>query len=171
MKTLTRVFLFAVFFAFASQTQAQTVKIGHVDSNEIMEMMPERTDIENKLKAFEQQLENEMRTMLEEYQKKVNDYQDNLSTMSNLIRQSKEKEITDLQTRIQDFQQNADLEFGERRAELLTPLIEKIKKAIDDVGKEKGYAYIIDAATGVLLHVGSGANDLTTDVKAKLNIK
>lgn len=171
MKTLTRVFLFVALFTLAGSVQAQTLKIGHIDSNEIMNMMPERTEIENKLKDFEQQLEGELRTMMGEYQTKVTDYQENVATMSNLIRQSKEKEITDLQTRIQDFQQNADVEFGDKRVELLTPLIDKVKKAIEDVGKEKGYSYIIDEATGVLLHIGTGANDLTADVKLKLNIK
>lgn len=171
MKTLTRVFLLVALLALFGSVQAQTLKIGHIDSNEIMNLMPERTEVENKLRDFEQQLEGELRTMMGEYQKKVTDYQENVATMSNLIRQSKEKEITDLQTRIQDFQQNADVEFGDKRVELLTPLIDKVKKAIEEVGKEKGFTYIIDEATGVLLHIGAGANDLTADVKAKLNIK
>jgi outer membrane protein len=87
-----------------------------------------------------------------------------------LIRQSKEKELTDLQTRIQDFQQNADMDYSERRNELLTPLIDKVKKAIEDVGSEDGYTYIIDSATGVLLHIGAGADDVTPKVKTKLGI-
>jgi outer membrane protein len=171
MKTLTRAFLFLALIVFAGSTQAQSLKIGHIDSNEIMNMMPERTVIENNLKDFEKQLETELRLMMGEYQTKVADYQNNVATMSNLIRQSKEKEITDLQTRIQDFQQNADVEFGEKRVELLTPLIDKVKKAIEDVGKENNYTYIIDAATGVLLHVGANADDVTKLVKTKLNLK
>jgi outer membrane protein len=171
MKTLTRAFLFLALIVFAGSVQAQSLKIGHIDSNEIMNMMPERTVIENNLKDFEKQLETELRLMMGEYQTKVADYQNNVATMSNLIRQSKEKEITDLQTRIQDFQQNADVEFGDKRVELLTPLIDKVKKAIEDVGKENNYTYIIDAATGVLLHVGANADDVTKLVKTKLNLK
>lgn len=171
MKTLTRAFLLLAFVAFLGTTQAQTLKIGHIDSNEIMGIMPEKLVVENQLKDFEAQLETELRAMMTEYQTKITDYQNNLATMSNLIKQSKEKEITDLQTRIQDFQQNADAEFGEKRVELLTPVIDKVKKAIEDVGKENGYTYIIDSATGVLLHVGAGADDVTKLVKTKLNLK
>jgi len=105
MKILTKVLLVVVLVGLASFGQAQTLKIGYVDSNELMGMMPERDTIENKLRQFEQQLENELRAMATEYQTKLTDYQNNLATMSNLIRQSKEKELTDLQTRIQDFQQ------------------------------------------------------------------
>ncbi|PKP52555.1 MAG: hypothetical protein CVT92_08345 [Bacteroidetes bacterium HGW-Bacteroidetes-1] len=171
MKTLTRVSLLFALIIFTGSIYAQTLKIGHIDSNEIMNLMPEKLVIENNLKEFEKQLETELRAMMGEYQTKVADYQANLATMSNLIRQSKEKEITDLQTRIQDFQQNADVEFGDKRVELLTPLIEKVKKAIEDVGKENNYTYIIDSATGVLLHVGANADDVTKLVKVKLNLK
>lgn len=171
MKTLTRLFLVLTFVSFFSGIQAQTLKIGHIDSNTIMSIMPEKVTVENQLKDFEAQLETELRAMMTEYQTKITDYQNNLATMSNLIKQSKEKEITDLQTRIQEFQQNADAEFGDKRVELLTPVINKVKKAIEDVGKENNYTYIIDSATGVLLHVGANADDVTNLVKAKLNLK
>ncbi|GAB1418303.1 OmpH family outer membrane protein [Bacteroidales bacterium] len=171
MKTLTRAFLLLAFTAFVGVTQAQTLKIGYIDSNAIMNIMPEKAEVEKKLKDFEAQLEGELRAMMTEYQTKITDYQNNLATMSNLIKQSKEKEITDLQGRIQEFQQNADQEFGEKRVELLSPVIDKVKKAIDDVGKEYNYTYIIDSATGVLLHVGSDADDVTKLVKTKLGLK
>lgn len=168
MKTLTRAFFLIALLAIGLSAHTQTLKVGHVDSNEIMNDMPERTQVEQELTNFEQQLETELRTMADEYQKKVEEYQANVATMSNLIRQAREKEITDLQMRIQDFQQSADQEFNEKRVELLNPLIEKVKKAIEDVGAEEGYTYILDAATGVLLHIGTGAQDLTPKVKAKL---
>lgn len=171
MKTLTRALLFIALIAFTGSVMAQTLKIGHIDSNEIMNLMPEKAVIEKNLKDFEKQLESELRTMMEEYQKKVTDYQAAQATMSNLIKQSKEKEITDLQTRIQDFQQNADNEFGDKRVALLTPLIDKVKKAIQDVGKENNYTYIIDSATGVMLHIGANADDVSPLVKAKLKLK
>lgn len=168
MKTLTRTFFLIALLAIGLGAHTQTLKVGHVDSNEIMNDMPERVQVEQELMNFEQQLETELRTMANEYQKKVEEYQANVATMSNLIRQAREKEITDLQMRIQDFQQSADQEFNEKRVELLNPLIEKVKKAIDDVGAEEGYTYILDAATGVLLHIGAAAQDLTPKVKAKL---
>ena len=58
-----------------------------------------------------------------------------------------------------------------KRAELLAPLLEKIQNAINAVGKEKGYTYIIDVATGATVYIGTDAVDVTKDVKAKLGIK
>ena len=101
----------------------------------------------------------------------MQDYEANQATMSNLVKQSKEKEIIDLQGRIQQFQANAEQEFEAKRAEKLSPILEKIQNAINAVGKEKGYTYILDTATGAAVYIGTDAVDATKDVKAKLGIK
>ncbi|MBS4055902.1 MAG: OmpH family outer membrane protein [Bacteroidetes bacterium] len=171
MKTLTRVLFFAALILISVSAGAQSLKIGYIDSNEVMNIMPERDSIEVALMKFQQQLEKELKAMATEYQTKVTSYQNDMATMSNLVKQSKEKEITDLQNRIQEFQQNADQEFNDKRIELLNPLIDKVKKAIDDVGKENNYTYILDSATGVILHIGPNAENVLTLVKAKLKLK
>ena len=91
--------------------------------------------------------------------------------MSNLVKQSKEKELVDLESRITAFQANAENEFDAKRADLLKPLLDKIQNAINTVGKEKGYTYILDIATGAAVYIGTDAVDCTKDVKAKLGIK
>lgn len=172
MKKLSKLFLLAVIlFTLNGAVSAQSLKIGYVDSNEIMALMPEKQTVETQLADFQKQLESELMTMATEYQNKLTEYQENLSTMSNLIRQSKEKELTDLQTRIQEFQQNAEYEFSDKRTELLTPVIDKVKKAIEAVGKDNGFTYVLDSATGVLLYIGDAAENVTPLVKAKLGIQ
>ena len=104
-----------------------------------------------------------------EYQAKITDYQDNVATMSDLIRQTKEKEITDLQARIQAFQQSADQDLSTKQAELFNPLIEKVKNAINDVGRENGYTYIMDIGAGAVVYF-EGGDDVLPLVKKKLGI-
>jgi outer membrane protein len=171
MKILTKAFLFVALLVFGGAASAQSLKIGYIDSNEIMGLMPESDSAEAKMMKFQQQLENELRVMATELQKKGADYERDIATMSNLIKQSKEKELQDLQTRIQDFRQNAEDEINNKRSELLTPIIDKVKKAIDDVGKEKGYTYILDAAQGAILYKSANADDATSAVKEKLKLK
>ena len=117
------------------------------------------------------ELQSQLQTMATEYQNKMQDYEANQATMSNLVKQSKEKEIMDLQNRIQQFQANAENEFESKRAELLKPILDKIQNAINTVGKEKGYTYILDLANGAAVYVGDAAVDATNDVKAKLGVK
>ena len=116
-------------------------------------------------------MQSQLETMAKEYQTKMQDYEANQATMSNLVKQSKEKEIVDLQTRITQFQANAENEFENKRAELLKPILDKIQNAINAVGKEKGYTYMLDLATGAAVYVGDNAVDATKDVKSKLGIK
>jgi outer membrane protein len=149
---------------------AQTnAKFGYIDSNELIELMPGKDSVEAKLAEYQKNLERQIEDMIIEYQNKVQDYQANLATMSDIIRQTKEKEITDLEQRIQTFQQNAELDFQNKQAELYNPLIEKAKRAISEVAEENGYTYIFDAGVGILLYYEKGDNILPM-VRAKLGL-
>ena len=171
MKKLVKLFFTAVLaVGVGLGVNAQSLKVGHVDSGAIMEIMPERTKIEQDLQAYAAELQAELQAMYGEYQNKLQDYQANQATMSNLIRQSKEKEIVDLETRISEFQSSADMAMQNKQLELLNPLIEKVQNAVNAVGKEKGFTYILDKAAGVVVFIGDNAIDITADVKAKLGL-
>lgn len=171
MKELRKaIALFSLVVLLSSFGYSQSVaKFGYIDSNEILALMPETDSLQNELKAYADYLDQQMQTMGMEYQTKVTEYQENINTMSDLIRQTKEKEITDLQARIQAFQQSADQDLGAKQAELFNPLIEKVKNAINAVGKENSYTYIFDIGTGALVFYENGDNILAL-VKAKLGI-
>ena len=163
-------FLGVALFVMSGIANAQ-VKIAHVNTAEILDVMPDKAKAEKDLEKYYDELQNQLQTMAKEYQTKMQDYDANQATMSNLVKQSKEKEILDLQSRIQQFQLNAEDEFANKRAELLKPILDKIQTAINNVGKEKGYTYVNDLATGAAVYVGDDAIDCTKDVKAKLGIK
>ena len=158
------------FFAMSGMVSAQ-VKIAHVNTAEILDAMPEKARAEKDLEKYYGELESQLKVMATEYQNKMQDYEANQATMSNLVKQSKEKEIIDLQGRITEFQGNAENEFAAKREQLLKPILDKIQKAINDVGAEKGYTYILDVATGTAVYIGASAVDATKDVKSKLGIK
>ncbi len=170
MKKLSKVLVLVVLalgISFGAKAQAQ--KIGYVDSQTIIDMMPESAKIKQDLQAYYNELQAELQTMATEYQNKMREYEANSATMSNILRQSKEKEIMDLQGRIQDFQANAENDLAEKQEELSKPMLDKIKAAIDDVVKAKGLAYVFEKT--VILSIGdSGSIDITPDVKAKLGL-
>ena len=171
MKKLFRVmFLGIALFVMSGMAQAQ-VKIAHVNTAEILDAMPDKAKAEKDLEKYYGELQSQLQTMAQEYQTKMQDYEANQATMSNLVKQSKEKEIIDIQNRIQQFQANAETEFENKRAELLKPILDKIQTAINAVGKEKGYTYMLDLATGAAVYVSDDAVDATKDVKAKLGLK
>ena len=144
-------------------------KLGHINSNELLLAMPERTTIETQIKTYAQDLESQLSAMTQEYQGKVQNYQANEATMTDAIKKDKIKEITNLEERISEFQQTAQKDLQAKEESLLKPLIDKAKKAIEDVAKENSYSYIFDSGVGVLLYQ-KDSDDIMPLVKKKLGL-
>lgn len=144
-------------------------KLGHINSNELLLAMPERTAVENNIKKYAQDLESQLGTMTKEYQAKVSTYQSQEATMTDAIKQDRIKEITNLEDRISDFQQSAQKDLQAKEETLLKPIIDKAKKAIEDVAKENSYTYIFDSGVGVLLYQKDSDNIMPM-VKKKLGL-
>jgi outer membrane protein len=171
MKHLFRTVLLIAFCLTLSMGYSQVnAKLGYIDSNALLDLMPQKDSIQAALQAYGKSLENQLQTMYAEYQTKVQDYQANKNTMSDIIRQTKEKELADLETRIQTFQDQADTDLQKKQVEMLQPLLDKAKKAIEEVAKENGYTYIFDVGTGAFLYYEKGDNILPL-VKIKLGLK
>ena len=98
------------------------------------------------------------------------DYQSQASGMSDLIKQTKEKELSDLQARIDAFQQKANQDLQAKQQELVAPFIEKAKTAIREIAKENKYTYILNAIEDVVIYKEE-ADDVMPLVKKKLNIQ
>ena len=100
-------------------------KLGHLNSNELLLAMPERTAVENQIKKYAQDLEAQLDAMTTEYQGKVQKFQANEATMTEAIKKDRIKEITNLEQRINEFQQTAQQDLQTKEEELQS-LTEKI---------------------------------------------
>ncbi|HPG33260.1 MAG: OmpH family outer membrane protein [Lentimicrobiaceae bacterium] len=171
MKNILKFFLILAIAVSAMQVSAQkTQKLGHINFAQLYEMMPGQDSIKTAFNAYQEQLQSQFQAMQAEYETKLNDYQSNQATMSNIIKQTKEKEILDLQRRIQDFQQTAQEDLQAKEAELTAPIIDKARTAVKDVAKENGYNFIFNSTEGLLLYTES-ADDIMPLVKKKLGLK
>lgn len=162
-------FLLVCGLAFSNTMFAQTQKIGHVNTQEILAMLPEVKTADGELQKFQGQLENQLKSMGAEYQAKVQDYQSQEALMAEAIKKSKAKEITDLQERIQDFQQTAQESIQKKKEELYSPILKKTEEAVKEVAKENAYSYILDTASGVVLF-SMETTDISPLVKKKMGI-
>jgi len=145
------------------------VKIGHINSNELMEVMPGRDTALTQLEAYAQGLEDQLKVMNSEFETKYQDYLANEATYLEPVKVSKQQELVDLQNRITDFQSDAQDLLSQKEAELIQPLIDKAKNAIDEVAKENGYTYIFDTSIGALIYY-QDSDDIMPLVKKKLGI-
>ena len=156
---------------FPISLMGQEVKLGHINSQEILSLMPERTEIEKTLNDLQTQWENELLKMREEYYAKIKEFQDKQATMPESIKQARQSEIVEIEQRINTFNQTASSDFQKKQQELFTPVIDKVKKAINEVGSENNYTYIFDLSTQSIVYQSPKSNDVTPLVKKKLGLK
>ena len=168
MKTVSKLLLILGIVAFSLNAEAQ--KFGHIDFAKLYAVMPGLDSVQIKYKDYAEQLRKQIGTMQTELENKYADYQANSATMSSIIKQTKEKEMSDLNERIQAFNAQAQQDLAAKESELTTPIIEKARKAVSDVAKEHNYAYIFNSAEGLLLYAQE-SDDVTALVKKKLGIK
>ena len=131
--------------------------------------MPERKTAEEEVQTFAKSLESQLQAMNAEYQQSVQEYQANEATYTDLVKQDKVTEITGLEQRIQSFQQNAQQALQSKEQELLEPILQKARQAIEDVASEGDYTYIFDKSVGSILYVKESENILDK-VKKKLKL-
>ena len=163
--------LLVMIMAFCGSTMAQkAIKLGHINSNDLIQIMPGREEAQTTLQKEAEELESTIKTMQDELTQRYDEYTHKRDQMSDLIRQTKERELQDMQTRIQEFYDNAQKKMQDRQQEVLKPILDKAKQAIEDVAKENGYTYIFDAGGGAILYQ-QDSDDIMPLVKKKLGLK
>jgi len=170
MKKLFKVALVAGCMLFAGNFAKAQSKIGYINFQQLISLMPETKTIKSQLDIYSKQFTDQLAAMNTELQTKGQDYQKNSATMTDAIRSAKQAELQDIQKRMQDFQNTAQQKYDEKTNELSKPLIDKARAAVADIAKEKGYAYILDSSQVTLL-VSPPADDVFEAAKVKLGVK
>lgn len=150
---------------------AQTLKVGHTNSQEIIALMPEIETMEKQMKEEGDKWENELLKMREEYFAKIKQFQDAQATLTESIKQARQAELADMEQRISTLNQTAQNDLARKQQELAAPILDKVRKAINDVAAENGYTYIFDIAAQSIIYTSPSSNDITALVKKKLNLK
>lgn len=164
-KIIVLVLCVAPIMAFAQN------KFGHINTQDVYNAMPEKATIEKTLQDLASNYEKELNGMREEYNKKVKEFVDKKDSMPQSVLQARQSEIVDMEQRISTLNQTAQTDMQKKNSELVQPIVEKIKKAINDVGLENGFIYIFDLQAQSILYHSDQSVDVLPLVKKKLNIK
>lgn len=163
-KLIAMLFLMAPLTIFAQ-------KFGHLNSADIMPMMPEYKAAQTELENLEKQYTNELQMMESELAKKSEAYEKEKATLPANIQQRREQELQELYGKMQQYYQQSQQELMQASQEKQAAIMEKIMKAIKEVGVSGGYLYIFDVASGIPYISETLSTDVTGAVKAKLGIQ
>ena len=149
---------------------AQSFKTGHINRDDIIMALPEYDTAMKAYNAYGQELTNALELMQVEYNNKLDQYVKESKTLTDLVKANREQELADMQNRIANFQQQAQVKLQDRQVELLNPIVEKVTATINDVAKEGGFIYIYDVRTLIYFDAAK-STDLAPLVKTKLGLK
>ena len=167
-------FVVMVVIFVSSAAMAQTTqKIGHMDMQYVLSVMPEMKRVQSELQTLQSQLEKQAAAKQKEFEEKYNRYVNEGPTMAEAVRMDLEKDLTDMQQNAQNFAANAQKSLQKKENELMQPVYEKIGNAINDVAKEGGYSYIINAGVPGLdvLYYADTTKDVSNAVLKKMGIE
>lgn len=160
--------LVAVLFFSTTNTNAQKFKYGHINGNAVYKKMAEVKKADTIYSAYVKQLEDHIKSLQEEYNKKVAEYQKEEKTLSDLMKETKVDELKSLGERIQKFQVSAQEDALKKQKEIYDPIRKKFNNALKAVAKKQGYKFIADRST--LLYYDD-ADDATKYVESELGIR
>ncbi len=170
MKAIKLLFVVATVL-ICSSAVAQDLKFGHVNIQKLVAELPAKLQADQKLQDASKKLEDNLRVMSEELDAKYSDYMEKRDSLPELIRATKEKEITEISNRLQNFKTMASQDLQKQEQQLLQPIVESVQKAIDEVGAENGFIYIFDVSSRVVIYHSEQSTDVEELVKAKLLAK
>lgn len=173
MKRFIGITALTIIIAIAGQSaMAQTFKFGHINSDELIQALPEFDSANVKLEKYRKELVNYLELMGVELNNKNDAYNKESKNLTDLVKQTKEQELIDMNRKIQEFQTSAQQKLQDKQVELFQPVYAKVDKAIKDVGKENGFTYVFDVAKGSLLYFDeTKSTNVMALTKAKLGLK
>jgi len=162
----------ALVFLVSFMAEAQSYKFGHINSDELIQALPEFDSANVQLENLQKELINTLELMSVELNNKSESYNKESKILTDIVKQTKEQELIDLNKRIQEFQTNAQTQLQNKQVELFQPIYAKVDKAIKDLGKENGFLYIFDVSKGSLLYFDeTKSTNVMALARTKLGLK
>ena len=161
-KDMKKSFVIAAAFLFICVTaSAQGPKFAHVNFNELVQLMPEMDSARVQMDTYQ--------SMIEEFNAKYAEYGEKQATWTQSVRESKEREIQSIQTRIQEFEQSSQQDIAQLQNTLMAPIYQKAQEAVNTLAKAQGFIYVFDSSQ--LLYIDdTQSTNLTQSAREALNI-
>ena len=166
---MKKILLIAAMAVMSVAASAQSLKWAYVDFNELIMLMPEMDEARATLDENAKTNEEILVAMYEEYQTKMTQYQQKAETWTPAIRESKEKEIMEIQARFEQTQQSLQQEIQLLQQNLQAPIYEKAQTTVAELAKAQGIAFVFEKSSLLYVDPAQGV-DLTPEARKALNI-
>ena len=167
MKNLKSLLLATLLIALPLTATFAQSKIAHIDTQKLISEMPEVIAAQKQLKAVEETYTKEIENTYKEFTTKAQSYSADAANQTDVTNQARQTELESMQQNIQKYRETAAQDLQKKQGEMMRPLYEKARAAIEKIASAQGYDYVLDASAGGSVIMSKG-KDLMADVKADL---
>jgi outer membrane protein len=161
----------AVLLALACAGAAAQMKIGHINSETIMQTLPEAIDAQKSIDALVAGWEADLQKMQADWKKKFDDFDRRKLILTDQVRADQERELRELDQSITDFRNKKFGQNGElfqKQNEVMKPIQNKMFHVLEEIAKDDGYDYIFDRSGEILVLYANDKYDLTQRVLQRM---
>mgnify|MGYP002521442836 CR=1 FL=1 len=157
--------------AFCGLTANAQAKFGHVNTQEIIQAMPEYTAAKNEIDKLTAQYEADLKSMQDELQKKADAFDKEQATLPDNIKQRRQTELQEMYQKIQQSYQDNQQALQKASQEKMQAITAKVLDAIKAVGQAGEFVMINEINAGIPYISTTLSTDVTAQVKTKLGLK
>ncbi len=166
---MKKIFVIAALALVSFAASAQSLKFGYVNYNEIVMLMPEMASVRVQIEAQQKEASETFGAMYQEYQTKIQQYQQKEATWTPAIKEAKAREIQEIEVRLQETEQIFQQEIQQMQQMLQAPVMEKAQKTVTELAKAQGLAFVFEETQMIYIDAAQGVN-LTPEARKALNI-
>tara|TARA_R110002124_G_scaffold287364_1_gene474055 strand:+ start:91331 stop:91840 length:510 start_codon:yes stop_codon:yes gene_type:complete len=169
MKNFKSLFVAIVLMVGATSFVNAQSKIAHIDTQALVEAMPEMKAAQNQLEKLQKTYDTEIKAMAKEFEAKVQQYGSEEGSKTQEENAKRVEEVQGMERNITAYRQQALQDLQKKEVDVFQPILEKARAAIQKVARAQGIQYVLDSATGNGVILADG-KDLLPDVKKELGI-
>lgn len=155
--------------AFVSVSAMAQPKFAHVNFSELVQLMPEMDAAREQSEAASREAQETYQAMIEEFQSKYQQYEQKQASWTAAVKQQKEKELGEIQNRIQEFEAAIQQDMQQLQNQLMAPIYQKAQETVNSLATAGGYVYVFDSAQ-VLYVDPAQSTDITAAARKALGI-
>ncbi|MDT3696047.1 MAG: OmpH family outer membrane protein [Ignavibacterium sp.] len=170
---MKKIFITSIFILLSSISFAQ-LKIGYIDSDTIMDQLPDVQDARQKLDALIQEWQGELNKMENEWKTKYDDYEKRKLIMSDQTRAETEAALVQLETQMAQYREKkfgTNGELFQKQDELMKPVQNKIFTALKELAEQEDFDFVFDRSGDIMILFAKDKYDLTSKVLDRLKLK
>ena len=150
----------------AGMAAAQS-KVAHIEVQKLISEMPEVIAAQKEIAELEKTYSTDLENSVKEYQTKAQTYAADAENQTEIINQKRRTELEGIQQSLEQFRQQAAQDLQKKQVEMMRPLYDKARNAIEKVAAAQGFDYVLDSSAGGSVIMAKGT-DIMAAVKKEL---